>query len=702
MGSTKPELPDDQAVRAHVAKALAAEDMRDYAIFSLDAEGHVVSWNPGAQRIKGYTSDEIIGQHFSVFYPPEQVESRYPDWELEQAARDGFFIDRGWRVRKDGSQFWAHVVVTAQRTPAGDLLGFIKVTRDESEAQARQQRTRRQFSDLFEFASSGIALFDNSGRFLDANQALSDLLGHRLSELLAKTDRDLVHGSDPGAGGLLPSTSPLTSPSGVGDPIPHRVLARSDGTPVLCQVHSKPSVSEAGGPVWLALFNDVTEQVEHLEVLRYQATHDETTGLLNRRGFEHFVTTLAGGDEGGRAAVLFCDLDNFKRVNDALGHEAGDELLRAVAERLTAALPAKCTAARLYADQFVIACADSEACGGLDTLTEEITDLFRMVVPLQEWRVHVSASVGAAVLSRSTLPLTDILRAAEAEMIEDRVRGQGRSTGARSTVLPAQTDAEQIKLEQHLREAIDKDHLELHYQPIVDSTGHVIMAEALLRWFHADLGRITPDVVLRVAERGGLLADLDRCVMHRALRESAHWQAPDGHPIAVTVNVAGLHPDQPTFASDVRDALRAADADPGHLVIEMVETVIAELSPESRKAMSDLVDTGVRFAIDDFGTGYSSLARLRNLPAQVLKLDREFVGNVCIDNSDLGITRAVAELARTMNRLCVAEGVETFTQYHLLRSIGIDAYQGYLFSAPLPPADFDTFLTTTPLSWTGR
>src|SRR5690606_30197400 len=162
------------------------------------------------------------------------------------------------------------------RARDGSLYGFIKMTRDEGGVHARHQRSRRQFSDLFELASTGIALFDNDGRFLDANQALSDLLRYRLSELRTKTDPDTVHGSDPDGSGLLPSTSPLTTPGGLGEPIPHRVLARADGQPVLCEVHSKPSVSEEGGPVWLAIFNDVTEQVQHLETLRYQAMHDET------------------------------------------------------------------------------------------------------------------------------------------------------------------------------------------------------------------------------------------------------------------------------------------------------------------------------------------------------------------------------------------------------------------------------------------
>ncbi|QUH02303.1 EAL domain-containing protein [Saccharopolyspora erythraea] len=687
----------DHGVQASVAKVLAAEDMREYAIFSLDARGRVASWNAGAQRVKGYRSEEIIGKDFSVFYPRELAESGYPRWELEQAAQDGFFIDRGWRVRKDGSRFWAHVVITAQRSPDGVLDGFIKVTRDESTAQVREHSSRRQFTDLFELASTGIGLFDDAGRLLDANVALTDLLGLPLPQLRDKMDRDFLHPSDEGNGGLLPSTSPLRSPGGVGGPIPHRVLTTSEGEPVLCQVHSKASVDAEGGRSWLAIFHDVTEQVRRTEVLSFQATHDETTGLLNRRGFEEALSSLLAPDADGDVAVLFCDLDNFKRVNDALGHEAGDELLAAVADRLTTELPPKCTAARFYADQFVVVCPDVDAVGGREALTKHVGNVFRMVVPLREWRVHVSASVGSTVVQDHGTPITEILRRAEAAMIENRFRSHGRLQLVRRDGRPAEPHTDQLTLEHHLREALADDRIDLHYQPVIDNDGAVVMAEALLRWSDPELGPVTPDVALGVAERGGLLTDLDRCVLRKALHTSVGLRRPDGRPIAVSVNLSGLHPDRPEFVEEVLAAVDEAGADPANLVLEMVETVLAELGPKPQRAVRELVDAGVRFAMDDFGTGYSSLARLRDLPTQILKLDRMFVGQVCFDPANLGITRAVAELARTMRRQCIAEGVENATQHHLLRAIGIDAYQGFYFSPPLPAGEFRDFLATTPM-----
>ena len=669
------------AVQAGADKILAAEDMREYAIFALDSSGGVASWNAGAERMKGYRSEEIVGRHFSAFYPPSQVEAGYPQWELEQATANGFFIDRGWRVRKDGSRFWAHVVITAQRTPGGELHGFIKVVRDESEVAARQQRFRRQYSDLFELASAGIALLDDDGRFLQANGALCDLLGRRREDVVATTDREVLHPDD--RGGPIAS---LNRGSG-----PHRVLARSDGQPVHCQLLTAASVRDDGSRSWLVVVNDITDQIQHAESLRHQATHDDLTGLLNRRGFENeAVAVLRAGP--ANAAVLYCDFDNFKRVNDGLGHQAGDELLAAVAQRLTTELPPTCAPARLYGDEFAVLCSDLGAAGGVAALERHVAELCCATVPLRDRQVRMCASVGSAV-AEAGATVADLLRSAESAMTEHRASGRHHATGGNNGQgRPARADVDQLALEEDLRAAIAEDQLQLHYQPVVSTSGSVPLAEALLRWQHPRLGLISPDVVLDVAERGGLLPDLDRCVLRTALREAAGWRTQDGSPVGVAVNLSGFRPGHPEFVAGTTAAITAAGVSPQNVVLEMVETVLAGLGPEPLRAMRELVTTGVRFAIDDFGTGYSSFARLRELPAQIVKLDRSFVSGVGDDPADLGIVRTMNELARTLDRFCIAEGVENGTQQHLLQSIGVDVYQGYLFAPPLPPERFRAFL----------
>ncbi|RRO15428.1 EAL domain-containing protein [Saccharopolyspora rhizosphaerae] len=671
------EKREPWAVQLGAEKILAAEDMRDYAIFGLDAEGRVASWNAGAANLNGYSSEEVIGRHFSLFYPPEQVAVDYPNWELGQAVEDGFFIDRGWRVRKDSTRFWAHVVIAAQRTPDGELDGFIKVVRNESEAAARVERTQRRLADLFELAPSGIALLDDAGRFLDANGALCDLLDYRLEDLIGRRDVEVLDPTDTG-GGLVGGASRSTGEVLV----PHRVLARSDGSLVPCQVHAAASVGDDGSRSWLIIFHDITEQLARAMTLRFQATHDELTGLLNRRGFEERLAELLPPEKPGSLAVLFCDLHNFKRVNDALGHEAGDELLSKVAERLMDGLPPRCEAARFYGDEFVVLCRDIDGDNDLQEIVEGLHELFHRALPLRRRQVKVTASIGVKVVEDAGVEGVELLRSAESAMLDARLRG----------LTSTEVDHDQLTLEQNLRDAIARDEVGVHYQPIVDNDDNVVIAEALLRWEHPELGPLTPDVVLAVASRGGMLAELDTCVLRAALRASTTFRRPDGTSVKVAVNLAGLRPEHPGFADVVRSVIRETGAEPTDVVLEMVETVFAQLEPEQRQEMIELVSDGVQFAVDDFGTGYSSLAVLKELPTQIIKLDRMFISGVGEEPDDLGIARAMTELARTLGRMCIAEGVETATQHQLLRAVSVDAYQGFYFSRPLPADDFRAYL----------
>ncbi|MCX2731790.1 EAL domain-containing protein [Saccharopolyspora sp. NFXS83] len=681
--SGTPNIPDEpfprtgaQVETERLLGALAA-DMREYAIFALDTEGRVASWNSGAQLIKQYTSREIIGQHFSIFYPAELVASGYPAWELRQAAANGFFIDRGWRLRKDGTAFWAHVVITAQRADDGRLDGFIKVTRDESEAYAQRERSDRRFTDLFQLAPAGIALLDRHDRVLDANGALCDLLGYRPHDLLAP---ELMHVDDPRTG-LVPHAAPDDDGS---EPVSHRRLARSNGEPVFCEVRCAASVDYDGRRFWLAVFQDLTEQQRRTETLHFQATHDQPTGLLNRRGVhELLVPLLSSASED--VGVLFCDLDNFKRFNDSLGHDAGDELINLLAERLVNDLPSSCTPARLYGDEFLIICSDLTACGGLDTLIGLVSDLLCAEIPLRDRLIGVTASIGAATPPEVGTTADELIRTADAAMFAAKEQGHGR------TAPPAPVGG--LALEEDLRDALLHDGLRMHYQPILARDGTILLAEALVRWPHPTQGLLRPDVILPVASQAKLLGELDRWVLRTALREASRWRCPHGAAPGVTVNLAGLRPDSAHFHAEVSSAIEDSGIEPGRVVLEVVETVLVDLPAQPRKMMRRLNDRGVRFAMDDFGTGYSSLARLKDLPTQLVKLDRRFVVGMESDPTDLGIVRAVIELARGMGRTCIAEGVETQVQADLLNELGVDAQQGFLYSRPVPDAQFRDLLT---------
>jgi diguanylate cyclase (GGDEF)-like protein/PAS domain S-box-containing protein len=560
------------------------------------------------------------------------------------------------------------------------MVGTVQDITEQRSTESRMQRSSQRFTDLVAITPVGIGLFDSGERLVDANDALCRLLGMDLEQLRGMTAEQLTHSEyDPGAR-LVAG---------------HRVLVTDAGEPVHCELNVVSSVADDGRRFWLVVFQDVTERLRAAELLRHQATHDDLTGLPGRVAVKELLAELLSGPGASDVALLFCDLDNFKRVNDSLGHDAGDELLAALARRLEDGVPEGCMVARMSGDEYVVICRDQKLVGGADELASKVAHLFRTAVPVRGQLLRVSASVGAAVPSGPDTTGADLLRFADAAMFEAKRRGAGRVSLANAALMA--TADSQMYLEGQLREALANDGLELHYQPVVGMDGGVLSAEALVRWPHPDRGLLMPGQFLPVAEQGDLLRDLDRWVLRTALREAKSWPEVDGRQVSVAINLAGLVPGDPEFVDVVATAVAGSGVEWERVVLELVETSFVDLPSRSRTAMADLVARGVRFAVDDFGTGYSSLARLKDLPAQIIKVDRRFVAGVGTDPSDFAVARAVVDLARAMGRTCVAEGVETATQFTLLRDIGVEAYQGWLLSRAVPPEEFRALMELGPL-----
>ncbi|QUH03984.1 EAL domain-containing protein [Saccharopolyspora erythraea] len=537
-------------------------------------------------------------------------------------------------------------------------------------------------AELLAVGPVATGVFDEAERLVHANASLCALLGYELDQLRGMSTWDLAHPQD----ALGASRRPVAGARE--QAVSQRMLVRSDGRPLHCELHSALSVQDDGSQFWVVAFQDVTRWHQLAEDLRHRATHDHLTGLPNRATAKEQLNDLLGKADPESVGVALCDVDNFKRVNDSLGHDAGDDLLVALARRLEAELPLSCTPAKLSGDEFLITCADVGGVGGIESLASIVSSLMRTSMPLHGQLVRVSASVGAAVPTRSATSADDLLRVVDAAMLQAKRRGPGRvSLAGPGRVTSADR---QLRLEREFRDALHGDRLGLHYEPILKRDGTLVAVEALVRWHHPDRGLLTPEVFLPAAEQGDLLRDLDSWVLSTALREAGSWREQGDCAAGIAVDLFGLAPDRPEFVENVAAIIDGSSISDHRVVLEVAETSLLDLQSPARSALARLAESGVRFAVDDFGGGYSSPARLKDLPARIVKIDSSLVAAVSTDVSSRAVTQAIVTVAHATGRSCVAQGVETEAQFRVLGELGVDAYQGGLLSPPLAPHELRT------------
>jgi diguanylate cyclase (GGDEF)-like protein/PAS domain S-box-containing protein len=420
--------------------------------------------------------------------------------------------------------------------------------------------------------------------------------------------------------------------------------------------------------------------------MRHQALHDPLTGLPNRtlllERVSHWLKRANRSDR--TAAVLFVDVDHFKVVNDALGHELGDELLRLVARRLHGALRPSDTVARVGGDEFVILCediaSDNEAVALVQRLSGTLEEPFKIA-----GRSHcVTASIGIAVWEPGA-SADELIRNADAAMYTAKERGRARwelfDAGMR------QWSESWLTVESELREALDEGQLSNVYQPIVDPANELIVGfEALVRWNHPERGVVPPLEFIPIAEQIGLIVPLGHAVLREACEEAAGWpDRADGTPLRISVNLSPRQLSDPGLVDSVQAVLRVTGLAPDRLSLEITESAFTDDPARALVVLERLKEIGVRLELDDFGTGYSSLTYVRMFPIDALKIDRSFVQGVCQSQEDAAIVAAVISMGRALGVNVVAEGVESEAQASVLQELGCTLAQGYLFSRPVPP-----------------
>ncbi|MDQ3785216.1 MAG: EAL domain-containing protein [Actinomycetota bacterium] len=433
-------------------------------------------------------------------------------------------------------------------------------------------------------------------------------------------------------------------------------------------------------------YRDVTERKALEEELTRQAFHDSLTGLPNRVLFRERVSHgMAALKRNSRVlAVAFLDLDDFKSVNDTLGHDAGDELLQGVAECLRAPLRSIDTAARLGGDEFALLFEDLGHPEEAVTAVQRVLAALRDPFEIQGKRLLISGSIGIAMTAGTSYTVEDILQDADVAMYRAKNRGGGRydvyEPGMRAALL------ERIGLKDDLQRAVDDDELLLHFQPIVALHGGWAMGcEALVPWEHPRRGLLQPSSFIPLAEDSGMIVPIGEWVLNEACRQARGWQvrSPDARHMNLSVNLSAKQFQQSHFVDTVAAALHKTGFPAGSLILEITESFLMEETDKTMTRLRELKELGVRLAIDDFGTGYSSLAYLQRFPLDYLKIDKRFVDRILTGTDDSSLCRAVMSLAESLNLTTIAEGIETSAQAVELMALGCTLGQGYLFSKPL-------------------
>lgn len=553
----------------------------------------------------------------------------------------------------------------------------------------------QQLQTVTDTLADGLYVSDPWGVIMRVNPGFTQLLGFRAEEAIGRIGHELFHSCDAGMPlAQCPIYVAVRSGAGYAGEVQFR---RKDGSLLSVEVASRLILEDGRSAGAVTVFRDITARQAATERIRQLAWYDALTGLPNRALLQDRLAQAMACAARNREqlAILFIDLDQFKTINDSLGHSVGDRLLQQVAARLTDCARASDTVSRLGGDEFVIVMPRIRAPADAAFLAEKVLAAIVRPYDVDGRELHVTASIGIAIYPDDGADGETLIKNADAAMY--LAKESGRNNYQYFTEALNASAVSRMSLENALRGALERHEFVLHYQPQVDlSSGALVGVEALIRWQHPEWGLVPPDRFIPVAEDCGLIVPIGVWVLQEACRQNKAWQAAGLPLITMAVNVSAVQFHQGDLAEIVGDILAECGLDAGCLEIELTESALMKGVHSAAEALQQFKNMGVRLAIDDFGTGHSSLGYLRRFPIDKLKIDRSFVSDVTTDPDDAAIVSAIIAMGHRLRLKVVAEGVETPEQLAFLRQEGCDEAQGYHYSKPLPADDVERLMREWP------
>ncbi|MBC7954704.1 MAG: EAL domain-containing protein [Cytophagales bacterium] len=630
----------------------------------------------------GRTFAEIIGADAAAVIQP------YVDYVLFEHKATSY--ERELRG-PDGKRHWLEVNLIPHLGPDATMLAAFVLITDITKHRLAEQAVRESEGRLAKFMQASVEgiVFHMNGRLTDANGPLCDLVGYTLDELVGRDVLDFVPSDQ---------VSKVSAIMEAGEETAYEsVILHKDGRRLPIEFIVR-TIERHGERMRMSIVRDIRDRHAAQAHIHHMAHHDALTGLPNRVSLmEHLGHMIAAARRNdSQVALLFIDLDHFKRVNDSLGHLVGDTLLQTLARRITESLRATDVVARFGGDEFIVLLPRTLQRMDVEEVAQKLLAAIEVPVNADGRLISVTPSIGISMFPHDGETGDDLIKNADTAMYLAKSRGRANFQFFTSEMASSAYDA--LVLESQMAQALARGEFVLHFQPQVRSRDGVLVgAEALIRWNHPERGLLLPDAFIPLAEQQRLMLPIGQWVLREAARCARRWHELGMVGVPVAVNLSTVQFQTSGFTALIEQLLAEEGVSGALLEFELTERMLMDDLPEVKRKLSELKALGIRISVDDFGTGYSSLAHLKELPIDKMKIDRSFVLGLPSETDSAAIARAIVQMARGLGLSVIAEGVETEAQRHFLTRLDCDELQGTLISVPLPLADFESWVAARSL-----
>lgn len=716
----KQEIENRKVVEENLSKLAAIIESSSDAIIGLNLNKEIITWNVGAEKIYGYEEKEIIDRNISLIIPKPKLDETYDILEKVKAGETVDYFETE-RIKKNGEKIYVSTTISPIRDREGIIIGLSLITKDITNHKKMEQNLQDSYEELSAVYQQLTATEEELRAQFDELQKNDELLrkSEQRYELITSASIDGIYDWDIKNNDMYHSSSwRLMFGYNEYDHVDYydnwencihsdhreRVLdtldkyfdkeinefcieyqfKKKDGSYIWIHDKGVAVWDKNNNPIRMAgTLKNIDDRKKWEDKIYNMAYYDSLTQLPNRSSFEEKLSsTLCSAKlSSQKGAVFFIDLDNFKNVNDTLGHEFGDKLIAKVGKELLQCIEDQGIVSRFGGDEFLIIQPGIECYADSTRLANKILNIFRDPLIIGEHQIFITASIGIAIYPDDGANVNEILKNADTAMY--KAKGSGKNKYQFFQKLMSDEILRKTEISNALRNALNNDEFILYYQPQVDiKTGRIICFEALLRWKHPEWGMVGPNEFIPIAEETGLIIPIGEWVLKNACRQNKVWKDQGYKYDSIAVNVSSVQLQQSNFLEIIERILNEVDLDPQFLELEITESILMKYIEWNVKILSGLKSMGIKISIDDFGTGYSSLNYLKRLPINAIKIDKSFIDGIHLNSSDNSIVEGIILLAHKMELDVVAEGVEVIGQLNILKDMRCDTIQGYYFSKP--------------------